>query len=108
MKIDNNKKLLSFEELVKTLEEKGIEYDRDVIEEAYYPLEDVEACLDKKTDAFPNQRPCPICGKRSEELTWIYFESPKWTWDKLMGRAGPMSICPDCRCLVEFECFILN
>ena len=61
-----------------------------------------------KMPAGSNHRPCPLCGKPSEELKWIYFDSPGWTWQQLCGRAGPMSICPDCGCIVEFDCFLLN
>ena len=73
-----------------------------------FPWEDVKKCMDDKIEAVPNHLPCPICGKPSEELDWIGFSSPKWTWDNLMGRMGPLSICPDCHCQVEFICMIMN
>jgi hypothetical protein len=105
-------KLLPFEDLKKALNEKGIEYDERDISDAYYPLKDVEACFDTemsaKMTAVPNHRFCPLCGKPSEELKWIYFDSPKWRWENLCGRCGPMSICPDCGCLVEFICILMN
>ncbi len=44
----------------------------------------------------------------SKKFKWIYFDSPGWTWQQLCGRAGPMSICSDCGCLVEFICEIMN
>lgn len=106
-----NIKLLPFEELIKALDEKGIEYDKSEVADPYFPLEDVEACLDSEQlflKEASNHKKCPLCGKPSEELKWFYFKSPQWTWEKLMGRAGPMSICPDCGCIVEFECFLLN
>lgn len=119
---DNPKKikLLPFEDLKKALDEKGIEYDERKIREAYFPLEDVEACLNDTTPSFVkhlsapyikdnvNRRACPLCGKPSEELKWIGFMSSKRSWQNLSGRAGPMSICPDCGCLVEFICVIMN
>ena len=105
-------KLLPIEDLIKALKEKGIEYDEWDIKEAYYPLKEVEACFDTemsaKMTAVPNHRSCPLCGKPSENLKWIYFDSPGWTWQQLCGRAGPMSICPDCGCLVEFICLLMN
>ena len=108
----NKIKLLPFEDLIKTLKEKGIEYDEWDIEEAYFPLEDVEACMNSEESARvkpePNHHSCPLCGKPSEELKWIYFDSPGWTWQKLCGRAGHMSICPDCGCIVEFICMLMN
>ncbi len=103
-----NKKILSLDELIKALEGKGIKYDKRELEEPYFPLEDIEACLDRKMTAMPNHLPCPLCGKPSEQLEWIYFHSPQWTWQNLMGRGGPMSICPDCRCVVEFILHIMN
>lgn len=108
--IENTKciKLLPREDLIKALDEKGIEYDRNKVEDAYFPLEDVEACMNDVESAYPNHRPCPLCGKRSEELRWICFRSPNWTWDKLTGTSGSMSICPDCGCIVEYICFIIN
>ena len=73
-------KLLPFEDLKKALDEKGIVYDEGDIREAYFPLKDVKACLDTeksaKMTAEPNHRSCPLCGKPSEELKWIYFDSP--------------------------------
>ena len=105
-------KLLPYEDLKKALDEKGIEYDEWDVRKAYFPLKDVEVCLDTeksaKVAAETNHRSCPLCGKPSEELKWIYFDSPGWTWQKLCGRAGPMSICPDCGCLVEFICILMN
>ena len=113
-KTKNNIKLLPFEDLKKALDEKGIEYDEWEIKEAYFPLKDVEACMNTeksaktKMPAESNHSPCPLCGKPSEELKWIYFDSPGWTWQQLCGRAGPMSICPDCGCLVEFVLHVMN
>ena len=56
-------KLLPFEDLKKALNEKGIEYDERDISDAYFPLEEVEACLDTeqsaKMTAEPNNRSCP-------------------------------------------------
>ncbi len=116
----NKIKLLPFEDLIKALDEKGIEYKKWEIREAYFPLEDVEACMndcestfikhlsDRHLEDKANHRPCPLCGKPSEELKWICYNSPTWTWENLMGRGGPMSICPDCGCLVEFICVVMN
>lgn len=101
-------KLLPFEELIKALDARGAEYDKHELEESYFPLEDVEACMNNVVTTRPDSRPCPLCGKRSDELKWIIFRSPKWTWEKLMGTSGPMSICPDCGCIVEYTCLIMN
>ena len=119
-KTNNNIKLLPFDDLKKALDEKGIEYDEWKLRKPYFPLKDVEACMDdcgsefikllseRRIEDKTNHRTCPLCGKPSEELKWIYFDSPEWTWQNLCGRAGPMSICPDCGCIVEFICVIMN
>lgn len=73
-----------------------------------FPWEHVDSCIDDVIEPIPNGLPCPICGKPSESLHWIRFCSPKWTWENLMGCMGPMSICMDCHCQVEFECYFLN
>ena len=109
-------KLLPIEELIKVLKKKGIKYDKSQIVAPYFPLEDVEACLDDEITAdncspfftLPKHLPCPVCGKPSEQLKVIKFRSPQWTWDNWYGRMGPLSICPDCGCLVEFKCLLMN
>ena len=75
---------------------------------AIFPWDDIKACIDKKIPARSNHLSCPFCGKASEELEWINFNSPAWTWQKRCGRQGPLSICPDCHCQVEFICEIMN
>ena len=42
-KDEEDMRILSDDELIKALDEKGIEYDRNQIEDAYFPLEDVKA-----------------------------------------------------------------
>ena len=79
-----------------------------IILSAIFPWEDVKACMDKKIPARAEHLPCPFCGKTSENLEWIEFNSPTWTWQKLCGRRGPLSICPDCHCQVEFICEVMN
>jgi hypothetical protein len=73
-----------------------------------YPWEWVKPCMNDVLDSIPNSLSCPICGKRSEDLLWIDYMSPKWTWQQLSGRGGALSICQDCHCQVEFICVILN
>jgi hypothetical protein len=79
-----------------------------------FPWGDVEASrknhpLQKKdpaTDREPylaDAKPCPKCRTRPAQLTWLYFESPAWTWgDALCGRAGWLSLCDNCHLQVEF------
>lgn len=113
-------KLLPFEDLKKALDEKGVEYEEWELRKPYFPLKDVEACMNdcesnfikhlskRYLDDKANHRPCPLCCKPSEELKWICFSTPQWTWKNWMGRGGTMSICPDCGCIVEFKCLIRN
>ena len=58
-------RILSKEELIKALDEKGIEYDRNQIEDAYFPLEDVKECLDN------DKTPCP--GFKMKDLTNRFY-----------------------------------
>lgn len=51
---------------------------------------------------------CPHCQKSAHELTWIYFSTPDWTWDKLCGKAGWLIICEDCNKQVDFFLEMLN
>lgn len=44
---------------------------------------------------------CPSCGKKLEELVWIEYCSPDWTWEELCGRKGYFVFCPSCRKLVD-------
>ena len=69
-----------------------------------FPWGDVNECMNDKIEPLAGHLPCPICGKPSEKLTWIRFSSPDWTWEKLCGRAGKLSICSDCHSQVEFIC----
>ena len=73
-----------------------------------FPWNDVEACMDKLIDVRSNCIPCPICGKPSEDLLWIHFRSPLWTWKRLCGCEGALSICPDCHWQIEFLCESMN
>ncbi len=69
-----------------------------------FPEEDVVRCKNRRLNAadFAGQNSCPRCGRKSEELIWINFRSPSWTWRELCGRAGPLSLCPDCSIQVQF------
>lgn len=57
---------------------------------------------------FVHQKPCPECGRVSEQLRWIKFTSPKWTWQNMCGRSGPLSICEECGIQVQFLCEFMN
>ncbi|MCX8021033.1 MAG: hypothetical protein N2747_11130 [Chitinophagaceae bacterium] len=75
-----------------------------------FPWKDVIACFDKKLESenYKNHNKCPKCGRSSEELVWIEFRSPDWTWKNLCGRKGPLSICPECKIQVEFILKIMS
>lgn len=80
----------------------------------FYPWADVDESREN-----PNLRPlkspeearqaylekaekCPVCQESAEALSWIYFSSPDWTWERSCGRAGWMVICDECRQQVSF------
>lgn len=95
----------------KTKKQKSIIIDND--EEMqdsneFFPWEDVDAGMDNVITPLSGHERCPDCGKPSEDLKWINFSSPIWTWQNLMGCGRPMSICTDCHRQVEFICDIMN
>jgi len=61
----------------------------------FFPWKDVMACVKERLDGeqFVNHESCPKCGRESQNLYWIYFNSPAWTWKGMCGRAGYLSIC---------------
>jgi len=44
--------------------------------------------LDEAAPYRAQARGCPTCERTSSDLAWFYFESPRWTWENLCGRAG--------------------
>lgn len=83
-----------------------------VMGDEIYPWVDVEAArrnrrlqrrhpLSEAEGLREGARSCPLCGRGPGELAWLYFESPKWTWEHLCGRAGWMTVCDDCHEQVE-------
>ena len=86
------------------------EFLPDTTFETQFPWDDVKLCFKLKLESnnFKNHDICPKCKLKSEELMWIKFRSPGWTWQKLCGREGPLSICPKCKIQVEFITEIMN
>jgi len=90
------------------------------IDDESFPWADVDAArknsrlqrkhsLEEGTDAhFSSAKACPKCGAPPDKLSWFYFESPKWTWEKLCGRAGWMTVCDKCHLQVDFFVGIMN
>jgi hypothetical protein len=70
----------------------------------YFPVEDINKCLNDtiQRNAFTNHLNCLNCNRKSEDLLWIRFKSPGYTWKNLMGREGALSICEKCKIPVEF------
>lgn len=75
-----------------------------------FPTHDILDCANNTLDSrlYKNHRNCPICGSKSESLTWIQFSSPASTWENLCGRSGPLSICQKCKIPVEFVVELMN
>lgn len=79
-----------------------------------FPWADIEACRHNKTDfdgkydpdnLIPLHKTCPKCGGLVERF---YFSSPAWTWEKMVGRAGWMEACFNCKIEIWFELGIMN
>ena len=78
--------------------------------DAQFPWRDVIDCMGEKLpeSEYEGQHPCPLCARPSDELEWIKFSSPPWTWQRRARRAGPLSICPGCKIQVQFICEMMN
>lgn len=72
----------------------------------FFPWKDVFASMRAYPDkVFESRYSCPKC---NHHLVEVYFRSPAWTWQHLMGRQGPMLICPNCCRQVAFRCEVMN
>lgn len=69
-----------------------------------FPTKDIKNCLNDTIERkhFINHRSCLKCDRKSEDLLWIQFKSPDYTWKNLMGIEGSLSICEKCGIPVEF------
>jgi len=79
-------------------------------QQTHFPWRNVIDCMGDKLPAaeFKENEACPRCARPADKLDWIHFSSPKWTWQRRCGRAGPLSICPSCKIQVEFICHMMN
>lgn len=68
-----------------------------------FPWEDVEPCLDNYPETLRSR--CPICWHQKKK---IYFCSPRWTWERLCGRAGWLTVCEHCKTQFDFDCESMN
>lgn len=72
----------------------------------YFPWRDVLACMfSKHKHLVLSERVCPDCGER---MIVFHYTSPAWTWNSLCGRAGIMTICPNCPKQVKFSLTMMN
>ena len=72
----------------------------------YFPWRDVLACMFSKHKHLAlSEKVCPDCGER---MVVFHYTSPAWTWNCLCGRAGIMTICPNCPKQVKFSLTIMN
>jgi hypothetical protein len=51
---------------------------------------------------------CGCCQRSADDLLWVYFRSPEWTWENACGRAGWLLICPVSDDHVEFMLESMN
>ena len=72
----------------------------------FFPWRDVLACMFAKHKHLPlSDKVCPHCGERT---IMFHYTSPVWTWNSLCGRAGIMTICPNCPKQVKFYLTMMN
>jgi len=68
-----------------------------------FPWEDVEACLYNNPRKLKSR--CPGCLRHKKK---IHFRSPRWTWQKMCGRSGELTICEHCQLQFDFEVGAIN
>ena len=84
-----------------------------------FPQDDVDSArndrgLQAKHDAesacrlYGSRVKCPKCSRAGDELAWIYFRSPAWTWSSLCGRAGWLAVCDPCQQQAGFFLTVMN
>ena len=104
---------------------------KDLNQKTIFPWEDVllsEYLPDANShkSSYRPIKPCPLCKKENNDLEtdrissspkpplltdylfWVHFKSPSWTWRKLCGREGYLSICSKHKIQVDFLCTVIN
>lgn len=77
-------------------------------EEAYkiFPWEDVVSSIEDNLDDIDTDKECcAFCGRN---IVSLYFSSPEWTWESMLGCAGYMKICVNCGKQLHFDCTEMN
>lgn len=88
----------------------------ELIEMALIKTESSPADFDETDDITDNLRrhretaelsevKCPDCG---HHMIRFFVSSPEWTWQKLCGRAGILTYCPDCKSQHGFLLQMMN
>ncbi|RMH13535.1 MAG: ADP-ribosylglycohydrolase family protein [Gammaproteobacteria bacterium] len=84
--------------------------------------QDIVRCFGNTMDTLSNEEtveqankrlimrasPCSTCGTKPADLKWFFYKSPQDSWDHLAGRAGWMTACERCRCVVDFFCEMIS
>jgi hypothetical protein len=47
-------------------------------------------------------KPCSQCSQDGENLSWVYYSSAPWTWEKRCGREGWIVVCDQCEKQADF------
>jgi len=90
--------------LIKQLKDRISKFDKQ--EDHIFPWADVISSMEEYLDDIEiSEECCPFCG---ENIVSLYFSSPEWTWENLMGRAGDMKICVNCDRQLDFDCMDMN
>jgi hypothetical protein len=78
-----------------------------------FPLEHIIACmrddtLQSRHSLTDMERYQESLSEPPENVVWVYFKSPAWTWENLCGRAGWMAVAKEPMREVAFFVEIMN
>ena len=81
----------------------------------FFPWDDVDACrlnpeLQQRqaVEYKKHELPTKLCPQCRQPVEWFWFDSPRWTWEKLCGRAGWLALCNECRLQTAFQMVLMN
>lgn len=78
----------------------------DMSPEDFDPSCDILDNLNRHRESVDlSDKRCPDCG---HEMITFFVSSPGWTWQRLCGRAGRLTYCPNCKSQHGFWCQIMN
>jgi hypothetical protein len=76
-----------------------------------FPIPRIKEAIEKyplNASGKANRKPCPQCGRKSEELTWCAYQTDDHAFDLGYGARGPLGVCVNCKkykyYVVYFDC----